>query len=164
MRIVWFNAIEPIREEPLGNSTTVSDYLKFALFAKMRRREVKGFLWKDVNLKDRSFIRNQTKNGDPLFCHYLTTFMNCFWKERCRLNEYVFFGRYGIGCLQEPKKQIKRVVEVSGVEFSSHDLRRTFLSAAESLDINYYTLKRLVNHKTDGDVTSGYISMDLEKV
>ncbi|MDG1286327.1 MAG: hypothetical protein P8P30_02045 [Rickettsiales bacterium] len=45
-----------------------------------------------------------------------------------------------------------------------HDLRRTFITTAESLDISAYALKRLVNHKNSNDVTSGYIIMDTERL
>ena len=36
-------------------------------------------------------------------------------------------------------------------------LRRTFVTAAESLGYEAYTLKKLVNHSTGRDVTAGYI-------
>ncbi|OQX10522.1 MAG: hypothetical protein BWK73_20260 [Thiothrix lacustris] len=41
----------------------------------------------------------------------------------------------------------------------SHDLRRTFITVAESLDLSPYTIKRLVGHKVSDaqDVTGGYI-------
>jgi len=35
---------------------------------------------------------------------------------------------------------------VSNVVFTLHDLRRTFATVAEGLDIAGYTLKRLLNH------------------
>jgi integrase len=44
--------------------------------------------------------------------------------------------------------------------FSEHDLRQTFETVAESLNISYYTLKRLLNHKTSNDPTAGYILMN----
>jgi integrase len=47
--------------------------------------------------------------------------------------------------------------------FSLHDLRRTFITTAESLDIPAYALKRLLNH-ADGDVTAGYIILDNERL
>jgi hypothetical protein len=51
-----------------------------------------------------------------------------------------------------------QIIKQSGVSFSRHDLRRTFLTIGESLDIGMLTLKRLANHKTqEHDVTSGYI-------
>ena len=55
-----------------------------------------------------------------------------------------------------------KVVEVSGVEFTLHDLRRTF--TAESLDISSYSLKRLLNHKNSNDVTAGYLVIDVERL
>jgi hypothetical protein len=48
--------------------------------------------------------------------------------------------------------------------FSVHDLRRTFITVAESLDIPAYALKRLLNHRAAGDVTAGYIVIDVERL
>jgi integrase len=50
------------------------------------------------------------------------------------------------------------------VSFSTHDLRRTFITIAESLDISAYSLKRLLNHKMTNDVTAGYIITDVERL
>ncbi len=43
------------------------------------------------------------------------------------------------------------VTRASGVHFTVHDLRRTFITIAESLDISAYALKRLMNHKMNND-------------
>ena len=64
----------------------------------------------------------------------------------------------------EPRPQIRKVIARSGVDFTLHDLRRTFISAAESLDISMYTIKRLANHKMGNDVTTGYIVSDVERL
>ncbi len=46
-----------------------------------------------------------------------------------------------------------------------HDLRRTFATVAESLDISPYTIKALVNHSLPSDdVTGGYIQIDVERL
>jgi hypothetical protein len=46
-----------------------------------------------------------------------------------------------------------------------HDLRRTFISIAESLDISMYAIKAIVNHgTTSGDVTAGYVVWDIERL
>lgn len=45
-----------------------------------------------------------------------------------------------------------------------HDLRRTFITIAEGLDISAYALKRLMNHKMNGDITAGYIVTDVERL
>ena len=51
-----------------------------------------------------------------------------------------------------------------GIDFTLHDLRRTFITIAESLDIPAYSLKRLLNHRGDTDVTSGYIIHNAERL
>lgn len=45
-----------------------------------------------------------------------------------------------------------------------HDLRRTFITIAESLDISSYALKKLVNHSQSRDVTAGYIVMNVDRL
>ena len=59
---------------------------------------------------------------------------------------------------------MNKIIEASGVTFTLHDLRRTFITVAESLDIPAYALKRLLNHKMTQDVTAGYIVMDVERL
>jgi len=56
------------------------------------------------------------------------------------------------------------VTQASGVTFCIHDLRRTFATLAESLDIPGYALKRLLNHADAGDVTSGYLVITPERL
>ena len=56
------------------------------------------------------------------------------------------------------------MTKLSGVTFTLHDLRRTFITAAERLDIPAYALKRLINHKDPNDVTEGYIIFDVERL
>lgn len=67
-----------------------------------------------------------------------------------------------LGDIYEPKKAVNRVVELSGVSFILHDLRRTFATIADSLDLPAYALKRLLNHKMNDNVTAGYIMKDIE--
>jgi len=66
--------------------------------------------------------------------------------------------------MTDPKRQIANVIKESGVNFSTHDLRRTFITIAESLDISAYALKRLLNHKMTNEVTAGYIITDVERL
>ena len=57
-----------------------------------------------------------------------------------------------------PRKPIAQVCKQTGVTFSSHDLKRTFLTIGEAAMIPFSLLKALANHTTDGDVTGGYIN------
>jgi integrase len=85
-------------------------------------------------------------------------------RQALAVNGYVFPGKDDTGYLIDPKRQIAKVIEVSTVVFTLHDLRRTFATVAEGLDIAGYTLKRLLNHTIHGDVTAGYIVTDVERL
>lgn len=77
---------------------------------------------------------------------------------------YVFPGEGATGYIVEPKRAIDTVTAATGIAFSCHDLRRTFASLAESLDLSRYTIKALLNHKQDADVTGGYIVLDINRL
>ena len=63
----------------------------------------------------------------------------------------------------EPKKGIAQISDQTGITFSTHDLRRTFITIAESIDLSDFTLKRLLNHKSN-DVTAGYIIHNVDRL
>ena len=79
-------------------------------------------------------------------------------------SQYVFPGEGHTGYIVEPKRAIDAVTAATGIAFSCHDLRRTFASLAESLDLSRYTIKALLNHKQDADVTGGYIVLDINRL
>ena len=81
-----------------------------------------------------------------------------------KINDFVFPGKGAGGYIIEPRKQMANVTRFSGVHFTVHDLRRTFITIAEGLDISAYALKRLMNHKMNGDITAGYIVTDVERL
>jgi integrase len=79
-------------------------------------------------------------------------------------SEFVFPGTGTRGHLISPKKSKAKIVDATGIAFSFHDLRRTFSTVAESLDIPAYALKRLLNHSDGADVTAGYIVVNVERL
>lgn len=63
------------------------------------------------------------------------------------------------------RKPIKWISDYAGIPFTAHDLRRTYITAAEHLDISMYAIKMLVNHHLPGnDVTAGYIIMSPDRL
>jgi integrase len=86
-------------------------------------------------------------------------------RESLAVNQFVFGNlKTKSGRIEDPKKLIYKLRERTGVFFNPHDLRRTFITTAERLDISAYTLKRLLNHKMKEDITAGYIIMDAERL
>jgi len=76
----------------------------------------------------------------------------------------VFPGNRPAGHIVEPKKFSQRVAAASGVTFTRHDLPRTCITIAESLDIPHNALKRLLNHRASTDATGGYITINVDRL
>lgn len=156
----WFAAVNGL------DSDTVRDFLLLLLFTGLRKGEAARLTWDRVDLADRTLTISDTKNRDdhvlPLSDYLLDLLTRR--KAEAGSSRYVFPGDGKTGYLIEPRKQIAHVIADSGVSFTPHDLRRTFITLAESLDIPAYALKRLLNHKMRGDVTAGYIVADVERL
>ncbi len=66
-----------------------------------------------------------------------------------------------------PDSSSGHIVEVRAgrLGVSPHDMRRLFITCAESCDVSPYALKLLTNHALPrGDVTAGYTSVDTERL
>lgn len=119
-----------------------------------------------MNLQDKTLTVVDTKNHKD---HTLplsdTLYELLAERHRVRLHEvFVFPNRNRTGPLVEPRNPMKTVTGASGIKFTLHDLRRTFSTIADRLDIPHYALKRLMNHSQDGDVTAGYVMGDIERL
>ncbi len=162
----WYEAVEALRGEGEGTmAETVADFLQFVLFTGLRRQEAAALRWAQVDLKARTVTVTDTKNREdhtlPL-SDFLASLLTR--RQAVATSPYVFPGEGPTGALVEPRYQRAKVIERSGVEFTIHDLRRTFITVAERLDIPAYALKRLLNHKMANDVTAGYIVTDVERL
>jgi len=182
----WYDAVQKIP------NTVIRDYLLLTVFTGLRKQEGLQLKWSSIDMKDRSFTIIDTKNSTP---HKLpmSNFLYGLFEERqkAKTNDYVFPGAGENGHLVEARKQMdfvtrrtlltlngfetekdldKKIAEDAdsiqpGISFMLHDLRRTFITVAESLDISYPALKRLLNHANgSGDVTSGYLQITTDRL
>lgn len=162
---LWFKAVYNLKDDALG-CNRVKDYLLLLLFTGLRREEGLSLPWSQVDLKARTLTIPDPKNRQPHVLP-LTDFLHDLLAQRHAErteNPFVFPGDGVKGYFNEPRKQMQKVVKESNVAFTLHDLRRTFITIAESLDISAYALKRLANHKMANDVTAGYIISDVERL
>lgn len=159
----WIAAV--LKQGELREATLIRDYLLLILFTGLRRGEAARLQWKDVDLVAKTLTIPDTKNHEdhtlPL-SDFLFDLLDS--RKKCHTSEYVFPGDGAAGYIVEPRKFMQKVTEQTGIEFTLHDLRRTFITVAESLDISAYALKRLLNHKMRNDVTAGYIVADVERL
>ncbi len=155
----WFAATMQLKNE------TTRHYLYLLLFTGLRRSEASKIQWHDIDFEDRTLTIKETKNHQ-VHVLPLSDFLYELLKKRHEIKEssYVFPSDSDRGYLVEPRTAVKRVSEISGVTFTLQDLRRTFITIAESLDIPGYALKRLINQKEPNDVTAGYIVSDVDRL
>jgi integrase len=155
----WYRAVQNLV------NPTARDYLMLLIFSGLRRQEAARLRWSDIDLKERTLTVSDTKNRRPHTLP-LSQFLYAMLEERRRsaTGDFVFPGEGRRGHVISLKNSQRNVIEASGVSFTLHDLRRTFTTIAESLDIPGYALKRMLNHSDGADVTAGYIVASVERL
>ena len=143
------------------------DLILFLLFTGFRRREATTLRWKDVDL-DKKVIRlaaAATKSKRMLELPMSDLVSDLLEKRRAVGDAgWVFPANARSGHVEEPRHFLEQVAKATGIEVSVHDLRRTFVSVAESTEMSVYALKALVNHSLGGDVTAGYVQHSVERL
>jgi integrase len=149
-------------------SRTARDYVLLLLFTGLRRREAAALRWSEIDFKNR-VIRlpaARTKASRKLDLPMSSFVRDLLVARRTLGNDgaYVFGADSRSGHIEEPKSHLRQVAKSTGIAVSAHDLRRTFVTVAESTDISPLALKALVNHALGNDVTSGYVQMTIERL
>jgi integrase len=148
-------------------SAVARDYILLLLFTGLRRREAAALRWDEVDLKEK-IIRlpaARAKAGRALDLPMSDVVYKMLVARR-KLGDagWVFPSISASGHIEEPKFPLKLVADATGIHVSAHDLRRTYITAAESTDMSVLALKALVNHSLGKDVTEGYVQMNAERL
>lgn len=156
----WFGAVNSLA------SSTVRDFLLLALFTGLRHREASTLRFDDIDFDARTLtIRSEIAKNHKEHRLPLSSFVFALLKRRRELittSPFVFPGRHGpIVHICHSLEQAQRN---SGVHFTVHDCRRTFLTVAERLGIPFVVLKKLANHSGGNDTTLRYIIVDVERL
>lgn len=150
----WYEAVLSLDNE------NAKVYLLLLLHTGLRDQDVRYLKWKDMDFKNDCFVTRDTKNHSD-FTAYIAPQIKPYLRslyEKTGSGKYLFPGNTPDGVMGIPRKPISQVCKQTGIEFSSHDLKRTFLTIGEAAMIPFSLLKALANHKTDSDVTGGYIN------
>ena len=141
-----------------GDGKLARDYLQFVILTGMRRREASGLLWKNVNFRSKKITILDTKNKDNLELPLSDYLLKILERRKGKDKDKVF-------PIEEVKKFVAWIRDDSKVEFTVHDLRRSFITYAEALDIGLLTIKAMVNHRiATNDVTGGYARITVERM
>ena len=137
------------------------------MFTGLRLNESRTLRWQDIDLNER-VIRipaAHTKAGRKLDLPMSDFVRDLLVARRAIGNAgFVFPGPGETGHLMDALYQLSLVADACGIRVSTHDLRRTYITVAESCDISPLALKALVNHSMGRDVTAGYVQISVERL
>lgn len=153
------------------------DYFMLLLLTGLRRSEGLGLQWKDVDLDGRTLTVHEPKNHRDHTLPLSDFLLDMLRKRKAESERHAREARTADdaarwtyifetprGRLQNLRFAQEEIEKASGIPFCPHDLRRTFATVADSLDIPGYAVKALLNHKNGADVTAGYIVADVERL
>ena len=150
------------------NHPVQRDYILMLMFTGMRKSECASLRWDDIDL-GKKIIRVQaanTKTGKKLDLP-MSDFVHDLLVARRALGNsggFVFPGKSQGRHIIDTRSALDEVAKVTGVKISNHDLRRGFITIAESTDISVMALKALVNHTLGSGITEGYVQMRVERL
>jgi len=163
----WFTAVLNLNNKTLTSGNVVRDYLIFILLTGVRREEATSLQVDQISLDRGIFTLTDTKNNEVVELP-MSDYVYDLVRSRMEnlKGTYLFPGNQDDKPIGSFKRPMDHLWKETKFHFTIHDLRRTFITVAESMDISVYTIKRLVNHKIDNssDVTAGYVGMDIERM
>ncbi len=153
------------RAKPLlKNGAMMRDFLLFVVLTGLRREEAARLEWSRVNLAEKLVVITDTKAHRTHVLPLTPFLLEILERRKADGAGSHVFADHREQRLQNLRYGLKRIEDQTGIKHSVHDLRRTFLNKAEALDLSHYVLKALVNHSLKGDVTAGYLDIDVERL
>jgi integrase len=152
----WWQATEELPNE------AHRAYFKTLVLTGLRKEEALGLQWQDVDFNDKTLVVRNPKNHRD-HCLPMGRHLTEMLAALPRHGSYVFMTPKGRAT--NTRYAVQRINAAMGHGVMIHDLRRTFATVAESLDVPAYALKHLLNHKTGAaDVTGGYLVVTAERL
>jgi integrase len=148
------------------DNAVARDYLIVLLYTGARRSELSSLKWENVDFRNQmlTFPASVTKTRKELVLPMSDIVHAALMRRRADGHgNYVFLGRSASGNLTQLNSFFEQIEAASGVRLSAHDLRRSFVTAAQMAGVDPYTQRRLVNH-TVRDVHDAYIQFAPERL
>ncbi len=157
----WYKAVVAL------DNTTARDYFLLLLLTGFRRTEASTLLWTNVDFnKNMIFIPGSVTKNHNDHRQPMSEFVAALLTERCNIHhqsKFVFPGRTR-GSISEFRPALAQIRRKSGCAFIIHDLRRTFLTMAEKVEVPGGVIKKLANHCDRSNATQNYIVLDEERL
>ena len=151
-------------ERPNGVSKDHIDLIELYLRTGLRRNELLEMTWSSVDFDENFFVVEDTKNGKD---HYLPIvgrtkgILSRRYRERD--TGWVFSNRQKTGPRYDAKDAYRKIGKATGLDFTIHDLRRTFSTHAVGIGFSEVLVAKGLNHSKQS-VTQGYIVSNIDMV
>jgi len=145
------------------NDQEMADYFRLLLFTGQRRSSVMSMRCDRVDMKERLWAYDKTKNGDDMrvaLSDPAIAILRRRWKDSS--GDYVFPSRRAdskIPHLSEPRFAFERIMKAAKIEgVRIHDLRRTFGTWLAAGGASEYQIMRALGHR-DSQSTKIYVRL-----
>lgn len=151
----------------------VADYLELMLYTGIRSKsEIATLTISDIDIKDRSItldIKNMDKFTVPVGKVAMAILQRRIKDAKKNDTVFLFYSQIGDAEItkhvKDTRKSVKRIfMNTSLADITPHDLRRTYLTYADELEIPNVVQKRLVGHSLPTDITDGYKVLTNERL
>ena len=162
----WIKAVFEYKDRGQQLETN-RDFLLILILTGFRREECESLTWSSIDLKYGRITLIDEKYREPYTLpmgDFLFTLMTKRYDQAT--NEWVFpSAKSTSGHIVNISKVRQKINKSCGIEFSFHDLRRTFGAIAENLGYDQYTIDRLLNHiNDDRDRTRDFVQVSDRKL
>lgn len=166
----WWEAVNLVSVDDWpGRAYVIKDFWRTVLFTGMRPGEASRIRLDGWDSKYRELTVLDTKNRTPEFVLPVGEYCAAMLTARAEVSresgsDWLFPAPRRADGYTSSGHEIRQAISIaSGIRWTLNDLRRTFASEVDRLQISEYLLKRVMGHKTQ-DVTGGYVQHSREQV
>jgi integrase len=167
----WWLSLDTLaRQHPYTQAPTARDLFRLLLLTGCRYSELAKLKWSHVDLAGRVCLLEDTKNRTdfrlPLSAP-MVDILAARQQQFAGVSPWVFPGEPLSNPVGELRKWIGHSRDLIGTDWCAHDLRRVYLTLADSLGLGGVITKALVNHalpQQQNDVTGGYVVLSSDRL
>ena len=159
----WLSALDDYKaqcrpQEQLERRADIWLLLRLMLMTGLRSNEARSLTWKDVELDKgvltirASIAKNHREAQLPINSWLIDQL-----SKRLKVGEYIFLSECGTRYVDNLRRPLERLQQLSGIRVTPHDLRRTFATYMDLLGAPFGAIKQMLNHVSNSDITAQYI-------